>query len=69
LIAFVGAHVVLAAVAVGVVWAGTRLSPRLHRLAARLHRPTLRHVGLMLASAVGVAGLIHFGFHGLGELI
>ncbi len=69
LVAFIGAHVVLVAVAVAAVWIGARWSPRIQRLTARLHRPSVSHITTMLASAVIVAGLLHLSVHGLGDLL
>jgi len=65
LVAFVGAHVALALVAVALVLVGSRMSPRLHGMLSRLHRPSAKHFGAMLASAAVVAVAIHFGIHGL----
>lgn len=68
LIAFVAAHVVIVLVVIGAVWAGTRLSPRLQRMTARLHRPSITHFAVMLMSAGVVAGTLHIVAHGFGGL-
>ncbi|WP_439122345.1 hypothetical protein [Marivita sp.] len=55
---FVLAHVaVIGLAAVGVAFGLHRRWPVLARVLA--HRPTLRHVGLMLAVALATAGIIH----------
>lgn len=64
LIAFIAAHVVIAGILGLAVWAGTRLSPRVRAVLDRLHRPSLRHVGVMLGSAAICAGSIHVLVHG-----
>ena len=64
LIAFVAAHVVLAAVVIAAGLFAARLSPRARMLIDRLHRPSLRHVGVMLLAAAASAGVIHLILHG-----
>lgn len=64
LLAFVAAHVLIAGVLAGVVWLGVRLSPRMQKFAARLHRPSLHHIGAMFGSAAVVAGAVHLVAHG-----
>lgn len=64
LIAFVGVHVLLAAVIIGGALFAARRSPRARVWINRLHRPSLRHMGLMLASAVVVASSVHLVAHG-----
>ena len=60
---FVGAHVLAAgAVIAGGVYAA-RLSPALRRRLARLHRPSWRHLLLMLAGAAMSAGAAHIWIH------
>lgn len=63
--AFVGAHLlILAAIVAGAVFAA-RLSPRMHAVSARLHRPSLAHLGAML-SGFAISGLVvHFLLHGI----
>ncbi|MEL6958904.1 MAG: hypothetical protein AAGL89_08150 [Pseudomonadota bacterium] len=61
---FIGAHVVAVAVLIlGGVFA-TRLSPGLQARLKRMHRPSLRHVSVMLASAAVSAALAHLVIHG-----
>ena len=64
LIAFVAAHVVLVAIAIGVAVFAARLSPRAKARIDRLHRPSLRHVTVMLAAALIVSGVVHLVVHG-----
>ncbi|AKS45106.1 hypothetical protein SAMN05444287_0194 [Octadecabacter temperatus] len=64
LIAFVAAHVVFAAVVIGGALFAARLSPRARQFMDRLHRPSLRHIGVMMAAALSVAGLVHLVVHG-----
>ncbi len=63
LIAFVVAHVVVAAIAIGMAVFATRLSPRIKARFEHLHRPSLRHVGVMLAAALIVSGIVHLAVH------
>ncbi len=64
LVVFVLAHVVVVGtVALAAVFAA-RLSPRLRGWLTRVHRPSLRHVGLMMGSALMTAGVIHVVVHG-----
>ena len=60
---FIGAHVVVAALALATALFAARLSPGMRARLARLHRPSWRHVGVMLASAAATAGLVHL-IHG-----
>lgn len=69
LVVFVGAHVVIAAVAILAVVFAARLSERANGWLNRLHRPSLRHVGLMLGSAALSAGAVHLIAHGFGGLV
>ena len=64
LVAFVAAHVGLAAIAFGAVLFAARLSPRTKALTDRLPRPSFRHVGLMLAAALIVTATVHLVIHG-----
>ena len=62
LLIFVGGHIaVLAVLFILPVVA----APRLRRWAERLHRPDLRHVGLMLAGAASGAVVFHLSAHGI----
>ena len=61
---FVGAHVVLAVVLIVASLLAARLSPALKERLARLHRPSLRHVAVMLLGAMVSAGLVHLIIHG-----
>lgn len=64
-IAFVGAHIaVIAILGLGAVFAA-RLSPRMRRWLAAVHRPSLGHIGAMLAGMIGSGGLIHLSLHGI----
>ncbi|MEO9574040.1 MAG: hypothetical protein ABJ263_16290 [Tateyamaria sp.] len=58
---FVGAHVAILSLALTLPFFA---SERLRRLAGRLHRPSLQHVGLMLAGAGVAAGVTHLVIHG-----
>ncbi len=60
LLAFVGAHLVVVGVILGAGIVAARLAPGLRH---RRHRPSLGHVGLMGASAVASASLVHL-IHG-----
>jgi len=61
---FAGAHIAIISIAsIGAVFMA-RLSPRARGWIARLHRPSLAHVGAMLASATVFAGLAHLFIHG-----
>ncbi|MBU2991851.1 hypothetical protein Q4555_14195 [Octadecabacter sp. 1_MG-2023] len=64
LIAFVAAHIILVAAIVSAAVFAARLSPRAHAWIERLHRPSLRHIGMMLAGAIAVAGSVHLIAHG-----
>ncbi|SMX39031.1 hypothetical protein [Octadecabacter ascidiaceicola] len=68
LIAFIAAHVVLAAIAIGMAVFAARLSPRVRQFMDRLHHPSLSHVAAMFSSAAAVALVLHFGIHGLGGI-
>lgn len=61
---FVGAHVVIVAAVLLLGLVAARLSPGAQRLLARVHKPKPRHAAQMVASAVGVAALIHLIVHG-----
>lgn len=64
LVVFVAAHVVLAVlVAAGIIFAA-RLSPRAQRVIAKLHRPSLKHIGTMMLAAGVAGGVIHLVVHG-----
>lgn len=64
LVVFVAAHVVIVFVVALAVWLGVRMSPRVQQILARVHRPSLRHVGAMFGSAVVIAGAVHLVVHG-----
>lgn len=64
LVVFAGAHVVIIGGALLLGALAMRRFPGVARLAARVHRPSLRHLGLMLAGA-GLSGLVvHLAQHG-----
>lgn len=64
LLVFIGGHLlVLLVLATAGLWL-MRLSPRLHALLARLHRPSLSHFLTMIAGAAVAAGLMHLFLHG-----
>jgi len=65
LITFIGAHVLFAAVLIIVGLFATRLSPAAQKWLNRLHRPSSRHLGLMLLGAALSAGTVHIWLHGL----
>jgi hypothetical protein len=61
---FIGAHVLVALVVLALpVLIATRI-PRLHRILARVHRPNLSHLTLMLAGAVSATLFTHLWIHG-----
>ena len=62
-LAFVGAHVAIAALLVAAVLLGPAISPRWRARIARLHRPSAGHLALMLSSAAATAGFVHM-IHG-----
>jgi len=64
LVIFVAAHFVVAGIAFGAALFAARLSPRVRAWAARLHRPSLTHVGAMIGSAALAAGIVHLYVHG-----
>ena len=66
LLAFVAGHVAIGVVVVSIGWIGVRLSPRLQRIVAHVHLPSLHHIGAMLGSAACVALVVHVVAHGLG---
>lgn len=65
LVAFVGAHAAIDAVLIGVAIFGACLLPRLRTRLQTIHRPTLAHVGMMLAAAAITAEMIHLTLHGV----
>ena len=63
--AFVGAHLlIIAALITGAVFAA-RLSPWMHSVLDRLHRPSLSHVTAMLVGLVVSVLVVHFWQHGV----
>ncbi len=64
LLAFVGAHIVVASVVLITGLFAASLSPSLRARLDRLHRPSLRHVGLMLGAALTMALIVHLVVHG-----
>lgn len=66
LVAFVAAHVVVVALAIAAALFAARLSPRAQALLARVHRPSLGHVSVMLGAAFAVGLGIHLAVHTLG---
>ena len=62
-LAFFGAHVALTGVAVVATAFGLTRFPRFAKFASKLHKPNLRHVLAMLASAIVTAAIIHL-IHG-----
>ena len=65
LVIFVGAHFLVVALLLVAVFFAARLAPRLQTRLDRLHRPSLRHIGLMLGSAGMAAASVHFAIHGI----
>ena len=63
-VVFVAAHVGLAVVAVLTVFFAARLSTRWRARLDRLHRPSLRHIALMVLGMGGGAVVIHLFNHG-----
>jgi len=63
-ILFIGAHVALALAALALALFAARLSPALRQQLLRLHRPSLGHVGQMLAGMVLSAASLHLIIHG-----
>ena len=64
LIAFVLAHVAVAAVVLLGVLFAARLSPVWRARLDRLHRPSWRHVGIMAGCAFISGAIVHFYIHG-----
>lgn len=63
---FVAAHVVLVALILGAAVFAARLSPAARRVLARVHRPSLSHMGTMVGTAVLIVAVVHLGAHGFG---
>lgn len=66
LVAFVGVHVALVLIAGLAAVFAARLSPKVQELLARVHRPSVRHIGAMLGTAVVVIATVHVSAHGIG---
>ena len=64
LAAFLGAHVAMAAVVISGAVFAARFSPRAKHVIDRLHRPSLHHAAVMLASALAVSGAVHLVAYG-----
>ena len=64
LLVFVVAHVAVAAILVAGAVFAARLSPGMRNRLTRLHRPSRRHLVVMLGSAAGSAALAHLIVHG-----
>lgn len=64
LVVFIAAHIVLGALILLAAVFASRLSPRTKALAERLHRPSLRHIAAMLASALFTGAIVHLLAHG-----
>ena len=64
LAAFAGAHVAVIAILAGLGVFAAKLSPRLSRAMAKIHRPNMRHVATMLAGACAAAFISHLFIHG-----
>lgn len=60
---FIGAHVLVGVVALAIAVFGITRFPRLAQIASRWHRPSPRHVLIMLASASLTVLLVHL-MHG-----
>ena len=65
LMVFIGAHLLFVAVLFVAFFFATRLAPKRQLQLNRLHRPSVRHVGLMLGSATTVAAAVHLAIHGM----
>lgn len=61
---FIGAHVAVLVVVLGAGLFAARLSPRVRNWMARVHRPSWRHMGAMMGSAVASAAVVHVIVHG-----
>ncbi|MDX8350804.1 hypothetical protein [Cognatiyoonia sp. IB215182] len=64
-ITFVGVHILFAAAIIGAGLFVTRLSPAARQWLHNLHRPSLRHLGIMLLGAPLSACSVHIWIHGL----
>ena len=63
-LAFLGAHVLVALVVFAIVTFGLTRFPKIAEFATKLHRPSRRHVAIMLSSAGVTAFFIHLLVHG-----
>lgn len=64
IVLFVGAHLVVIAIAAVLAIFAARLSPRTASILNRLHRPSLAHVTWMIAGAAVTVALAHLVIHG-----
>ena len=64
LVGFIGVHLVLVVVVGAAGYFASRLSPRARVVVARLHRPNLRHLAVMVAGAFGAVIVAHLSLHG-----
>ena len=64
---FVGAHVAVAILALGIARFGLSRFATVRRIMPRMHRPSLNHMGVMLSSAVGAAMALHVLLHGVAH--
>ena len=62
--AFIAAHVAVALAVFAIFALGLTRFPKVASLASRLHRPSLKHISVMLCSAGATALLIHLFLHG-----
>jgi hypothetical protein len=65
LVIFIGAHLLGVALLLGAVFFAARLAPQLQVQLNRLHRLSVRHVGLMLGSASTAIAAVHLAIHGM----
>ena len=61
---FIGAHLVIVGVLLGLGLFAARMSPKLRARLAQIHRPGMRQVMIMALSAGAVALLMHLILHG-----
>lgn len=65
LVLFIAVHLVLIAALIVAAFFAARLSPKMRGLLARLHRPSLLHVAVMLCGAATLALAAHLIIHGV----
>lgn len=64
-LAFIGAHILVALIALAVVTFGLTRFPKINRFISKLHRPSAKHAIVMLCSAGCTALVVHIVHGGL----